>query len=145
MADTFSGSPCTANAWRTLSLISSSHSASPARSACAESALMTSTWARSGISSPKIFSVSRRSTIRRPSVFSAWKPTISTMLSGLDIPWRRWCRTRPPSHMPLAAMMIMGPGLSLSAIDSCGVPTNVMPGKVSGSVPAAIIRRASSL
>ena len=84
-------------------------------------AASTSTRARSGTSSPKTRSIGARSTMRRPSVCSAWKPTMRIVFRGSEAPCARWCRMRPASAIPEAAMMTIGPCCELSAFDSLGV------------------------
>ncbi len=74
-------------------------------SACAERPPMVNTLARTGTSSPKMRTDCAPSTMRRPSVPAAWKPTNTIAHSGRDRLWRRWCLMRPPSHMPLAEMI----------------------------------------
>jgi hypothetical protein len=44
------------------------------------------------------------STRNRPSVPCAWKPTSNTVALAFHSQFLRWCRMRPASHMPLAAM-----------------------------------------
>ena len=59
-----------------------SQARSAERSACAENPPMVNTFARTGYSSPKCRTVSSPSTMRRPSVPAAWKPTKMIAHSG---------------------------------------------------------------
>ena len=58
------------------------------------------------ISSPWIRTALAPSTRNRPSVPCAWKPTSNTVALLFQSQFLRWCRIRPASHMPLAAMMM---------------------------------------
>ena len=82
------------------------------------------TRARTGHSSPKMRIVSAPSRMRRPSVCSAWKPTNRTALRRSTAWCFRWCRMRPPSHMPDDEMITAEAVRLFSARLSFASPTN---------------------
>ena len=68
----------------------------------------------------------------------------TTQASSRQSAWRRWCTTRPPSHMPLAAMMTAPPRRSFRDIDSATVSTKVRRGRSPSAAGVRARRRASS-
>src|SRR5262249_14589354 len=109
MAAAGAASPCTTNARLTGPPRALTQARSSVRSAWAESPEMLSISARTSWGSPKIFTCFAPSSSRRPRVFSAWNPTKRTQLRESPMWLARWCRIRPDSAIPDAAMMMAGP------------------------------------
>src|SRR5690606_32106051 len=105
-------------------------------SACAERPSTLWIAARTGMSSAKMRTRSAPSIRRRPSVPCAWRPGNKMLHSRRGKLWRRWCRIRPASHMPLAEIMMAPDRIRFSAMDSSALAVKSRYGRFSPRVPS---------